>query len=101
MPYPWSGPRVSMVFKTIRARVPCHTSVLSFMVRPYLVKAGRAKEAGRGAGCGPGGPPHSKPNNLFMRSMVVLLVANRKDSIGLYGKAIGGGQLFNYKAQRG
>src|SRR5215510_12680231 len=31
IPYPWSGPSVSRVFKIMRASVPCQTSALSPM----------------------------------------------------------------------
>src|SRR5690349_14814297 len=50
MPYPWSGPRVSSVFKTIRARVPCQMSTLGSFIwdtnstAPYGIAIGRRED---------------------------------------------------------
>src|SRR5580700_5492838 len=37
MPYPCNGPIACSVFSTISARVPCHTSFLSFALSPIVL----------------------------------------------------------------
>src|SRR5580704_1591036 len=41
IPYPFSYPSTSIVFKTINANVPCGTSVFCFMAPPFWFPTGR------------------------------------------------------------